>query len=117
MSCCLSPASLMEKDLQHPQFLPLKNQKNGLAGDLASPEQLLQLERFVTNTLKNMTDRMLRGEVLPDPIIRGPQKSSCQYCDFAEACHKDSCEHRNRYVAAVRAAKFWEELERREHHG
>ena len=48
---------------------------------------------------------------------RGPMHSSCMYCDFAQACHRDSCKHANRYIAAVKAEKFWEELERRERHG
>lgn len=107
----------MEENLNRPQYLPLQMKKSGLSGDLASREQLDQLERFVEKTLREMTSRMFRGDVQPDPIIRGPQKSSCTYCDFAEACHKDSCEHHNRYIAAVRSEKFWEELERRERHG
>ena len=107
----------MEENTDAPQYLPVQMKSGALQGDLATQEQLALLERFVQRTLAGMTDRMLRGDVTPDPIFRGPQRSSCQYCDFAAACHKDSCEHKNRYIAAVRAKNFWEELERRENNG
>ena len=106
--------SAMEKTEGQPEYLPVKRKKDGVSGDLASNRQLEELERFVMRTLCGMTDRMLAGDVTPDPIIRGPQDSSCRFCDYAEVCHKDSCEHKNRYIASVRAERFWDEVERRQ---
>jgi ATP-dependent helicase/nuclease subunit B len=102
----------MEKTDGQPEYLPVKRKKDGISGDLASKQQLEALEQYVMRTLSGMTDRILQGDVTPDPIIRGPQKSSCRFCDFADACHRDSCERKNRYIAAVRPEKFWEEIER-----
>ena len=81
------------------------------------PYQLEQLERFVMRSVQEMTGQMLTGRLEPNPILRGPMHSSCMYCDFAQACHRDSCKHANRYIAAVKAEKFWDELERRARHG
>ena len=78
---------------------------------------MAQLERFVMRSVQEMTGQMLTGRLEPNPILRGPMHSSCMYCDFAQACHRDSCKHANRYIAAVKAEKFWEELERRARHG
>ena len=88
-----------------------------MTGDLAGREQLEQLERFVMRSVHEMTGQMLTGRLEPNPILRGPMHSSCMYCDFAQACHRDSCKHANRYIAAVKAEKFWDELERRARHG
>ena len=55
-------------------------------------------------SVQEMTGQMLTGRLEPNPILRGPMHSSCMYCDFAQACHRDSCKHANRYIAAVKAA-------------
>lgn len=107
----------MEPSEGTPQYLPYQVKKGELTGDLAGREQLEQLERFVMRSVQEMTGQMLTGRLEPNPILRGPMHSSCMYCDFAQACHRDSCKHANRYIAAVKAEKFWEELERRERHG
>ena len=107
----------MEPSEGTPQYLPYQVKKGELTGDLAGREQLEQLERFVMRSVQEMTGQMLTGRLEPNPILRGPMHSSCMYCDFAQACHRDSCKHANRYIAAVKAEKFWEELERRARHG
>ena len=107
----------MEPSEGTPQYLPYQVKKGELTGDLAGREQLEQLERFVMRSVQEMTGQMLTGRLEPNPILRGPMHSSCMHCDFAQACHRDSCKHANRYIAAVKAEKFWEELERRERHG
>lgn len=107
----------MEPSEGTPQYLPYQVKKGELTGDLAGREQLEQLERFVMRSVQEMTGQMLTGRLEPNPILRGPMHSSCMYCDFAQACHRDSCKHANRYIAAVKAEKFWDELERRARHG
>ena len=74
------------------------------------------MERFVAQSLKEMTDAMLSGAVEPDPLIRGPMASSCQYCDYQSACHQDLCAIHKRYIAAVKPERFWQEVERRLDH-
>ena len=100
-----------------PRYLPYQLKKGERTGELASRAQLEMLDRFVMQSLREMTGALLGGGVTPDPILRGQSWSSCMYCDFAQACHRDACRHENRYIAEVKAEKFWQEVERRCAHG
>ena len=103
----------MEEDPEAPVFMPYKNGRRGLNGDLATAQQMQLLERHVMRTVAAMADQIADGDVVPDPVIRG-QHSSCSYCDYKTICHKDLGTQRRRNMAQTSAAKFWEELERRE---
>ena len=103
----------MEEDPEAPLFMPYKCSKRGISGNLATKEQMELLERYVVRTLSAMTDEIAGGDVGPDPIIRG-QMSSCSYCDYQTVCHKDLDTQNRRVMSETSAAKFWEELERRE---
>lgn len=95
------------------EYLPVQSKKDGLTGDLATREQFAQMERFVDQSLQNLTDSMLSGAVAPDPLVRGPMASSCQFCEFGAACHQDLCAIHRRYLRSVQPEQFWNELERR----
>lgn len=100
----------MEADPDAPQYMPYKTTKSGLAGDLATAEQLDLLERHVMRTLANMTDSIASGDVTPNPTVRGLY-SPCRWCDYADVCHWDLCPHSQRELAATSADLFWEKLE------
>ena len=105
----------MDEAFADGRYLPVKEKKDGtLTGDVADRAQLLQLERFVSQKLADLTRQMLQGKVAPNPVIRGPMQGSCQFCDYAHACHKDACRHENRYIKSVSAEKFWKTLEKQE---
>lgn len=106
----------MEED-ENPEYLPVTKKKDEYSGSLASKEQMDMLADFVTERVAEMTDDMLRGCVGPNPIIHDEQNSSCRYCDYQQACHKDFCPHENRYIRAVKQDRFWEEIERRQRNG
>jgi len=103
----------MEEDPEAPLFMPYKCSKRGISGNLATKEQMELLERHVVRTLASMADEIMGGDVEPNPIVRG-QISSCSYCDYQTVCHKDLDTQKRRVMAETSAAKFWEELERRE---
>lgn len=107
----------MESYEKKPQYLPFEHGPDGLAGDLASPAQLAELERFVTGQVESMIDEILSGVTAPNPISRGPSDTECKYCDFSSACHKDVCSVNTRRFASVTPEEFWQELERRLEHG
>ena len=106
----------MEKQEQ-PEYLPCKRKKEQLTGDLASRAQLMQLERFVQEKIAGMTDEIFSGAVTPNPIIRGPQVSSCRFCDFYAACHRDLGTQEQRPIRSVSAGKFWQQVEGGAEHG
>lgn len=104
----------MDADFASGRYLPVRQKKDTLTGDIASAGQLRQLERFVREKLTELTQQMLRGGVAPNPVIRGLMHGACQFCDYAQACHKDACRHENRYITSVSAEKFWQTLQRQE---
>ncbi|MBQ5749588.1 MAG: PD-(D/E)XK nuclease family protein, partial [Oscillospiraceae bacterium] len=107
---------LAMEDAEQPQYLPCKKKKDGYSGDLADGEQMRKLGRFVTQAVADMTDEIASGTVMPDPIIRGPMHSACQYCDFAQVCHMDLGHHQIRNIKSVKPDHFWNEVDRRLEH-
>ena len=89
--------------------------KGNLVGDLANRGQLRKLERFVMDTLAGMVNEIASGEVSPNPYTRGSAHNVCTFCPFGAVCHDMEVEGR-RNRAAVDAAEFWEEIERRNEH-
>lgn len=67
--------------------------------------------------LRELMQKLFSGTVSPNPIVRGPMVSSCQYCEYQHACHKDACKPDVRYMKKVGADEFWKELERRKANG
>ena len=98
---------------EQPAYLPYQIKKGELTGDLATAEQFRLLEQFVSQSLRSMTGQIFSGSVTPNPIVRGPLVSSCQYCAYRDACHMDACAQQPRYMKKIGADEFWAELERR----
>lgn len=103
----------MEADPAEPRYMPYKQTKSGPAGDLATEDQMVLLERHVLRTLANMTDSIASGDVTPDPTVRG-MHSPCRYCDYGTVCHPDLSSHSQRILAATPAELFWKKLEEEE---
>lgn len=106
----------MEENMEDPRFMPYKNGKMGITGDLADEHQMRLLEHHVARMVANVADGIYSGDIMPDPIIRG-QHSSCKYCDYKTVCHKDMGTQKERVMAETSASKFWEILEQEEKHG
>lgn len=97
---------------QASRFLPVKtNAKGETLGDLASPEQLDLLERFVQKTVCRLADAIFQGEVSPNPVFRGADHGMCTYCDYAHACHLKS-QVTVRVMEKTSREEFWQRVER-----
>lgn len=103
----------MEADPMDPQYMPYTVKKAGPSGDLADCGQMKLLEKHVLRTVGDMTDRIASGQVVPDPMVRGPY-SPCRYCDYQTVCHKDLGMQMPRNLAETSAKEFWEKLAREE---
>ncbi len=101
------------EDAEQPQYLPCTRKKDGYSGYLADYEQMEKLGTFVTQLVADMTDEIVSGSVTPNPIVRGPMHSACQYCDFASVCHVDSGGFPVRNIKSVKSDYFWNEVDRR----
>ena len=90
--------------------LSCKRNKDGiLVGDVASREQMRQLEQYVFRVLGRMVDDIASGNVQPNPYTRGDKHDACRYCPYGAVCHKNTVEGRRNYQA-VPADDFWERV-------
>lgn len=81
--------------------------------DRMNPGQLLMLRRYVSDALSDMTGEIFRGDVRPNPYVRG-DTGSCTYCPYASVCHLDLSGIQPKSLQGTKAEEFWQRLERRE---
>lgn len=80
--------------------IPAGRKKDGslkAASKTVTPEQFQTLSRFARRKLTQLGERMLGGEVAPDPY-EADGRTPCDYCDYADVCGFDrkipgSCPH------------------------
>lgn len=90
--------------------LNCKRNKHGvLEGDIASREQMRQLEQYVFQVLGRMVDDIASGKVDPNPYTRGTSHDACRYCPYGAVCHRNSVEGRRNYKA-MDQDEFWERV-------
>lgn len=100
----------MEHYNLQPEFLPLKESKNGRTGDLADMAQMEQLRKFVMQRLRRTADEIASGEIAPNPYTRGSSHGACSFCPYAQACHLDSVDGAVRSLATTDRKLFWEKI-------
>lgn len=92
--------------------LSCKRKKDGsLTGDVATREQLKQLEAYVFWQVGQLVDQIASGEVSPNPYTRGSAHSACAFCPYGPVCAL-SREAGRRNYKTMTAQQFWEEIER-----
>ncbi len=98
------------------RFLPISFKKDGnpyknCEGCLASLEQLGQLEQHIHRILKEIGNELSSGNIDADPYQHG-DKSPCEYCRFASACHFEEGRtgNRRRYLSTLSYAEFWKRV-------
>lgn len=87
-----------------------KRSKEGFSGDIATEEQFNKLKQYIFTLLSTLVDEVSSGCISPNPYTRG-ESTPCMYCPFHEICHPADVEDR-RDFAAVKAERFWEEIEK-----
>ena len=105
----------MEHYETKPVYLPFRTSRDGsLRGDLADTGQMRLLRAHVQRTLAQMADDIAGGAVEPNPIVRGADRTPCNWCDYAQICHRASGEVTVRPMQKTERGAFWERLEREE---
>lgn len=95
------------------KFLPVRIKDGKAIGDdLCTKEQLDMLEKYTRLKMGEMVDGIASGEVFPNPVSRGMDRTSCSYCPYKAVCHKDACGVKYKYQAQVSKEEFWTEIER-----
>ena len=99
--------------LTEPHYLPMRIKKDGVAGSLASAEQLGKLRRYIGKLLREIASEIRAGCIDADPCRRQAGEDPCQYCDWASACHfqdgRDT--DRLRTVPSMNPDQFWKFVE------
>ena len=64
--------------------------------------------------LEEISIEMGKGNIDADPNYQSESKNACTYCAFASACHFEEGRgsDRKEYIASVKEAEFWDELDR-----
>ncbi len=96
--------------------IPAGRKKDGslkAASKTVTPEQFQTLSRFARRKLTQLGERMLGGEVAPDPY-EADGRTPCDYCDYADVCGFDrkipgSCPHR---LEPLGKDEVWMRMER-----
>lgn len=101
-------------DAKHAEFLPLAYKADGsVNGDIYSAEQLALMDKFAKIKMAMMVNDLSRGRIKPNPITKGLDRSTCSYCPFRGACHRDLAGSTARYRKACKTdEEFFAEIER-----
>lgn len=103
-----------------PRFLPVRVSKRtgAVTGEsLATAEQWGLLHRHVGKILRDIAGEIATGNIDADPYLRAGNRSYCDFCDYAAACHFEEGSGRDchRYLYSVKGKRFWEEAGAAEH--
>lgn len=97
-----------------PRFLPVhvSSRTGAITGEsLATAEQWGKLHRHVDKVLRDIAGEIATGNIDADPYLRTGNRSYCDFCDYADACHFEEGSGRDchRYLYSVKGKRFWEE--------
>ena len=99
------------------RFLPVSAGRGG-TDYLVSGDQMDALDRYITQALHAAAGELAAGNIDADPYWQGADKNPCRWCDYKAACHfEEGCGDRRRFRRGVRAAEFWEWMEKRKEDG
>ena len=109
--------SAMERPAGEYRFLPVGTGRGG--GDsLVTPAQMEALDGYITAALRAAAGELAAGNIDADPYWQGADNNPCRWCDYKAACHfEEGCGDRRRFRRGLRAAQFWEWMDRWEEDG
>ena len=82
---------------------------------LVTPEQMDELDDYLTRALEGAAEQLAEGSIDADPYWHNADMNACRYCDYAAACHfEECCGDRVRRRKALAAGEFWQLLRKKE---
>ncbi len=99
--------------LEEPRFLPLSLRRGGgVAGGLATAEELGRLGQYVDRLLEKITWELREGVIDADPCYTSESDNACTYCAFASACNftDGAGGDRHRPLRPVKPEEFWGQI-------
>lgn len=96
------------------RYLPISAGR-GKADYLVTETQMDALERYLFRTLEDAAEQLSQGNIDADPYWHDGEKNACHYCDYAAACHFETCcGDKIRRRKALSAGEFWQLLREKE---
>ncbi|MBQ7492210.1 MAG: PD-(D/E)XK nuclease family protein [Clostridia bacterium] len=104
------------------RFLPVKRKNDGdftKASKIATPEQFELLLRKTEATLRRVAVEIGAGDLEANPFRKGSGQSSCDYCDFKDACQFDHTMRKDKYrvLKTLSNQRVFERLREEEERG
>ena len=99
--------------LEEPRFLPLSLGKGGVAGGLATAEELGKLGKYVDQLLEKIALELRGGVIDADPCYTSESDNACTYCAFASACNfvdGEGSDHREP-LRPIKPEEFWGQID------
>lgn len=97
------------------RFLPVKFSKEGeLIGDNIMDAELMDiLPRYARAYLYDVCADVKSGNIRPNPISHGMDRTSCSHCPYRQVCHKDMHKPKYRYTAKEPHAEALAKIKKR----
>ena len=95
------------------RFLPISEGRNK-HDYLVTPEQMKQLDNYVTEILEQAAGQMAEGNIAADPFWHDGQSNACRWCEYKAACHfEECCGDQKRLRKSLNGPGFWQYMEQR----
>ena len=102
----------MERFDSTSRFLPIK--ERGKQDYLITPEQMAELDSYITDALRHAAGEMADGNIAADPYWHDGMNNACLWCEYKTACHfEECCGDRRRMRKSLDGGEFWSELNRK----
>jgi len=69
-----------------------------VTGSICTAEQMADLNAYAELVLENTLRDLGEGVVAANPISHGQRRTACTYCPHKDACHKEVCGTKYRYI-------------------
>jgi len=80
-------------------LLPFRVTAQGeVTGSICTAEQMADLNAYAELVLENTLRDLGEGVVAANPISHGQRRTACTYCPHKDACHKEVCGTKYRYI-------------------
>ncbi len=96
---------------ENPRYIPVKYQKSGAKGSLASLERMGVLKRHIDSMLLEMGRELHGGDITASPFYRGERENACAVCAYQEACRfGEAPEDRRHWMMKLDPEEAWQEM-------
>ena len=87
----------MERDAEG-IFIEQKIENGKFKGDFYTLDDMERIKRKIEKIVLDEVGRMLDGDISAVPVIGGDYEHTCEYCEFAAVCRRESDGAKRNYI-------------------